>query len=601
MKTIFLIVLLCTMNLLSQTYLNLTQTDTELQNILNKVDSLVDRTSDETISGIKTVDNQLRVVRGDSILVDNSSNTGQDSPFNQTYIAFKYTPSTTIRPRALRLNLKRTGTITNPEGWIEGWFYSDNAGTVGTKISTVQEREYFGRLDTVYQAYAFQCGHPILTGGTSYWVVLKYNTAPVGGTISVQSANSGTNNYAYSLNGTSWTLTGSAEVDMILYYDEIAGLYVNTQHYYGAEFYSNTEYGLFASSIFDAGIVSQSVTGQGLYATSTYGSGLYAISTYGSGVTAMSGTKYPALLAYSTGNYGVYSSIENTNYAAILGQNTTGEGIYGISTSYYGIHGVSTSSFGVYGSTATSVGVKGYGSSSGIGVYGNSVSGFGVQAISTNSTALYAVSYNQPTMWAYRYSPDSTTNLQVLKIGRGSSGTMSVGAGEYIGFYLDNASESEKLTGFIASIFTNATAGSEGGALTFATRQSSGTVSEKMRIDSTGNIGIGTISADTKLVVNGAYNYYADTSGTNGNVNALGINTDDFSTSELIDGTELTIKCNSINTGAVTLYINAGTSGAIVKTAFTGLAAGDLIQGWRIKVSYDATNNRFQLLSPIAQ
>lgn len=123
-------------------------------------------------------------------------------------------------------------------------------------------------------------------------------------------------------------------------------------------------------------------------------------------------------------------------------------------------------------------------------------------------------------------------------------------------------------------------------------------------IDTTGNVGIGIISPDVKLAVNGAYNYYADTSGTNGNVNALGINTDDFGTAELTDGTELTINVNSTNTLAVTFYVNAGTSGGIKKYVTgiqTDLVAGDLVAGRRIKVNYDATNNNFQVMSPLAQ
>ena len=56
-------------------------------------------------------------------------------------------------------------------------------------------------------------------------------------------------------------------------------------------------------------------------------------------------------------------------------------------------------------------------------------------------------------------------------------------------------------TGIAAKINSRGEGGSASGNLTFQTRNTSGTLAERMRIDSSGNVGIGTVSPSAKLEI----------------------------------------------------------------------------------------------------
>jgi len=92
---------------------------------------------------------------------------------------------------------------------------------------------------------------------------------------------------------------------------------------------------------------------------------------------------------------------------------------------------------------------------------------------------------------------------QVLSIGHTTTGTPSAGLGSGLTFRAKRSDGVLASTGYIAGIWEDPTNGTEDGALVFAPLlNSSGYGTERMRITSTGNVGIGTASPGAKLHVN---------------------------------------------------------------------------------------------------
>jgi hypothetical protein len=96
--------------------------------------------------------------------------------------------------------------------------------------------------------------------------------------------------------------------------------------------------------------------------------------------------------------------------------------------------------------------------------------------------------------------------VNVLTLEHGASNRGMPGLGASILFKgEDNFTISENIS-MIAGIMTNATNGSEAGVLTFSTRTSGGALTEQLRIDGSGNVGIGVIEPQNALEVAGTIN-----------------------------------------------------------------------------------------------
>ena len=98
---------------------------------------------------------------------------------------------------------------------------------------------------------------------------------------------------------------------------------------------------------------------------------------------------------------------------------------------------------------------------------------------------------------------DSRTNsiADILKLTHSAYGTAASGIGAGLLFALEDASGTATNTARIASLLTNTSTTSPASALTFSTKNTSGTLTERMRINEDGKVGIGTTSPYAKLSV----------------------------------------------------------------------------------------------------
>ncbi len=136
------------------------------------------------------------------------------------------------------------------------------------------------------------------------------------------------------------------------------------------------------------------------------------------------------------------------------------------------------------------------------------------------------VGIGTPTPNIYGYAPSSTV-LTVRANGASGLGVLelahtypdSVGNPVGVLIFTDpNQSGVEKRVGAILAVTDGPTANNRGGYLNFWTKADGGALSERMRIDSNGNIGIGTSPTTNRLEVSGNANFSGTVTG--GNIQA---------------------------------------------------------------------------------
>ena len=151
------------------------------------------------------VGNIAEPVYGDTTVISGTSNTGTDKTLDERWSAIKFTVGgSDVSMDGIKLKLKRTNTITNPEGRIYGFLYSDNAGSPGTRMMAAADSIAYSELQSAtYQTFDFNLkGATTLTASTAYWFVLWQTAAPGTGTVQIGCTASGTAQYSEGDNST---------------------------------------------------------------------------------------------------------------------------------------------------------------------------------------------------------------------------------------------------------------------------------------------------------------------------------------------------------------------------------------------------------------
>lgn len=457
----------------------------------------------------------ISMVRSNVVAIDSSTNTGTNQKFSNTYQAYKFKTASSVTIQSFSVFAKvKDGIISNGIGYWEMWIHNDNSGNPGTKIGSIQEYARYGYLNTIYKEIKTQTDLITLTENTTYWVVLKQNTAPANDTVYLDTKNTGVSNYAYSANGSAWTVTNGASLKFILYSPSYPALKITAKNHYGIETISETEYGIYAQSTWDAGANLVSINHTGGNMVSTWGIGGRGVSTHNTGLRGES-TNYFGGYFISTNDLGLYTqtSANNPNSAALQAINY-GDGFGGIfrADSNYAIHATSVLEDGVYGTTTTAgkAGVRGV-SALGYGIKGASTSSYGGQFTSSSGYASYHYSITGTPIYAFTYPTSTNTSISLMKLSRGVNGTAAAGQGGSIDYYLQTSTGAERLSGKIITTLTTVTNTAENGNVKIATINSGALVDRtvignKVLTDGSAT-GVCTIALPTLAMCGGTVEY----------------------------------------------------------------------------------------------
>ncbi|MBI4645884.1 MAG: hypothetical protein HY738_04625 [Bacteroidia bacterium] len=286
----------------------------------------------------------------------------------------------------------------------------------------------------------------------------------------------------------------------------------------------------------DAAVRGEANRGTGVYGTTT--SSYFGVAGQSSnsktgvfGISDNDGTLTPLTLAEPAGVVGQVAGIGVQGYSSYLAANwpNEGTGVKGEGGSYGGYFigdQTTAASIGVYASgktagvyglaTTASGGVNGiYGKNSGtnhdgcvgcgsgagvrgddldVSSYGELGTGnYGAYASFGTATAGLAASAALGGFAGDFFVDDAITNAvtNVMAINHRTSGISAAGIGTGILIRSEDAAGNTENTAGIQGIMTNVTNGSEAGALTFQTRTGGAALTERMRIDGAGNVGIG--------------------------------------------------------------------------------------------------------------
>ena len=420
--------------------------------------------------------NNIYISVPDSIILNGSTNTGTDLEFTHTYEAYKFTPASTIDIQSFSIFMKKSGTLSNLIAYTQMYVYTDDAGEPGTQIGTISEKYRYGSLTDEYQEIFTQTTPQELNSGTSYWLVVVRSESPSGGTIYLDTDNEGVGKYAYSSNGSSWTVADNVTGRFNLYAITESGLYITGSNWPSIDVYNNTEYGIRATSNYDYA---------GLFIGHNNGA-LSCQSNYGPSILGWSDYNFAARLwsDHYTSLYSYTNSRNSNNYGAWIYNYGAGAGMYCGSDSLYGGYYYSKLENALYANTSANAA-----SSKSAGYFLNSGSGYGSSSISVGG---YGARINTTTgipLYMQNYPSSTNTITTMANIYRFSSGTAANGIGQSIDFYIQENSGGSELAGRITTKLTDVANNAEYGQMILSTVINS-TITDVLIIKSSGTINL---------------------------------------------------------------------------------------------------------------
>lgn len=279
-----------------------------------------------------------------SIVLNN--NTGTDLSIPNAFEAVQFTnPAGISTFGAVIVRLKGSGITASAT--VTCNIYTDNAGVPGTlqSLNNGSTVLYGKDIGTTYSPFQFLT-RVNSAGNVPYWAVFSV-TGLGGGTLTLDTATTGSGGYANSPDGTTWT-AGTRKPYIELRGQTHAALQGTSENYCGVRGDSTDYYGMYGNSI--------------------SGHGVHGGSTSGFGVEGISASGFAGVKGIGSNGYGVAG--DGTNAAGVYGTSSNADGVYGLAQG--------ANARGVYGTTAQT---------SGIGVYGsNNGNGIGVQGANLNGT-----------------------------------------------------------------------------------------------------------------------------------------------------------------------------------------------------------------------
>lgn len=136
------------------------------------------------------------------------NNTGGGSDdLNNKYEATQFTSSGTFDITAIKINLKKSGTITNQSERITLSLYSDSGSKPLQQLITSTDFVSFGELTNNFQEFNFLLNYR-LENDTKYWIVVYRSAAPLGTSpvVFIETKSPASGEYAISDDASEWDL-----------------------------------------------------------------------------------------------------------------------------------------------------------------------------------------------------------------------------------------------------------------------------------------------------------------------------------------------------------------------------------------------------------